>query len=511
MIGTEPVAERAEAGATGPAEGRSARASRALRDRPVASIIIVCFLLAVLSVLILPWVPSSDPYAWISWGQEFAAHFIGPRIGLSYGGGPSFKPFPIAITSLFGFFGSAAPGLWLVVVRTASLLALAGIFRVGRRFGGTPAGILAAVALCLTQDAVFYMARGTSEPIVAACTVWAIECHLMGSRRAVYGLLFVGALNRPEFSPILLLYAIYLWVTEPDTRTRAYAVALLVLVPILWTIPTGIVNGDLLQAAHAAQGGKGSPGSAFAELKSSAGQLTDPVLVLAVIGFALACIRKNRTLIGLGVIAILWSVMAALITQFFYGLPRYLLPAEVIGCVMAAVAVVWSAEAIAEWIRGDRQHPERARWVAVGAGLAILALTLPWTIDRGKKMVVAVQDATASGTYQHDLFAAVDRLGGRRKLFVCPLSYVAINHTAASMLAWKLKVRLVRVHPVMVSQGYVFVGPHVSDLGHPPPILSHGIDRIRLVTTSGAWKVYAVSRARTSQHGQAGSLCPGHV
>jgi hypothetical protein len=477
----------------------------------VTSIIIVCFLLAVLSVLILPWVPSSDPYAWISWGQEFASHFIGPRIGLSYGGGPSFKPFPIVLTSAFGFFGSAAPGLWLVVVRTASLLALAGIFRVARRFGGTPAGILAALALCLTQDAVFYMARGTSEPIVAACTVWAIECHLMGRRRIAYGVLFVGALNRPEFSPILLLYAISLWVAEPDTRTRAYAVALLVLVPILWTVPAGIVNGDLLQAAHAAQGGKGSPGSAFAELKSSAGQFTDPVLLLAAIGFVLACVKRNATLIALGTIAILWSLMVALMTQFFYGLPRYLLPAEVIGCVMAALAVVWIAEAIGERIPGVKEHPRRARWTALAAGVAILALTLPWTIDRGKMMVLQTQEATASGTYQHDLFVAVDRLGGKKRLFVCPISYVAINHTAASMLAWKLQVKLVRVRPLMVSQGYVFVGPHVSDLGHPPPIVSDHVDNVRLVTTSGAWKVYAVSRAHSSKYGPAGSLCPGHV
>jgi hypothetical protein len=178
---------------------------------------------------------------------------------------------------------------------------------------------------------------------------------------------------------------------------------------------------------------------------------------------------------------------------------------------MAAVAVVWIAQWIADRVPGVSSHPGRRTAVAVAAGLAIIALTLPWSINRGEKMVSQVQDATASGTYQHDLFAAVDRLGGKQKLFVCPPSYVAINHTAASMLAWKLKVKLVRVHPLMVSQGYVFVGPHVSDLGHPPPILSEHVDRVRLVTTSGAWKVYAVSRAVTSQYGLAGSLCPGHV
>ena len=508
MIGSEPVVEGG-ADATGPIDGPHARTFKILRDRPLTAILIVCLILGIISVLVLPWVPSSDPYAWISWGQEFASHIVGTKIALSYHGGPSFKPFPVIFTSIFGLFGNAGPGLWLAVSRTASLLALVGIFRLGKRFGGTPAGILAAVALCFTQDAVFYMARGTSEPVVAAVTVWAIDRHLDGSKRVAYFLLFLGALNRPEFTPIMFLYGVWLWITEPDTRTRAYAVVLLVLVPVLWTFPPGIVNSDFLQAKNAAAGGKGSPGTAFAELKSSAGQLTDGILLLSAVGFGLALLRRNRTLVWLGTAAILWAVMVALITQFFYGLPRYLLPAAVIACVFAALSVVWLAEMAAALLRSA---PGRMRTaVAVAVGAAVIAVTLPWSIDRGKMMATQVKQATASGTFQHDLFVAVDRLGGKSKIFVCPLSYVAINHTAASMLAWKLKVDLFKVRPLMVSQGYVFVGPHVSDLGHPPPILSTRVDDVRLVESSGAWRVYAVSRKVSSKYGHAGSLCPGHV
>jgi hypothetical protein len=511
MIASEPGVERGAADATGPVEGPPKRAIAVLRAHPLTSIFAACLLLAIVSVLVLPWVPSSDPYAWITWGQELAHHFVGKQIGVSFNGGPSWKPFPVIFTSVFGFFGNAQPGLWLVVSRTASLLALVGIFRLGRRFGGAPAGILAAVALCITQDAVFYMARGTSEPVVAAATLWAIDRHLDGARCPAYFLLFLGALNRPEFSPILLLYAIFLWFEQPDSATRTFAVALLVLVPILWTFPPGIVNGNFLQAGSAAAGGQGSPGSAFGELKSSAGLLTDPVLLLSGIGFALACRRRDWTLIWLGVVAILWALMAAFITQFFYGLPRYLLPAETIGCVMAALAVVWSARAVAERVPNVRPHTRHATAVTLAAGALVLAATLPWTIDRGKMMVTQTQQATASGTYQHDLFVAVDRLGGKPKLLSCKLSYVAVNHTAASMLAWKLKIGLVKSRPVMTSQGYAFVGPHVSDLGHPPPIRSDKLDNVRLATTSGAWRVYAVSRRISSQYGPAGSLCPGRL
>jgi hypothetical protein len=482
-----------------------------LRERPLTSIFIACLVLAIISVLVLPWVPSSDPYAWISWGQEIAHHFVSRPIGVSFEGGPSFKPFPVVFTSIFGFFGGAAPGMWLVVSRTGSLLALVGLYRLGRRFGGPWAGVLAAIALAMTQDAVFYMARGTSEPIVAAVTVWAIELHLLGRRRFTYFVLFLGALNRPEFSPIILLYGIYLWIVEPDTRTRVYAVVLLVLVPVFWTFPPGIVSGDFLQAKNAAEGGQGSPGSAYGELKSSIGLLTTPVIALSIIGFVIACVKRQKTLICLGAAAIAWSLMVAVMTQVFYGLPRYLLPAETIGCVMAGLAVVWIAQYASGLIPKVRANTREATALALVAGAVILALTLPWTITRGKLMVTQTQEATQSSYFQNHLFTAVDRMGGHKALLPCQISYVAINHTVASMMAWKLGVKLTRVHPELASQGYVFVGPHASDLGSPPPILSQGTDNVQRVLTDGPWQVYAVSRAKSSRYGPAGSLCPGVV
>jgi hypothetical protein len=475
----------------------------------LTSICIACLVLAIVSVLVLPWVPSSDPYAWISWGQEVASHIVGTKIQLSFGGGPSWKPFPVVFTSVFGFFGGAGPSMWLVISRTGSLLALVGIFRLGRRFGGTAAGILAVIALCMTQDAVFYFARGTSEPLVAACTVWAIERHLAGSRRIAYLVLFLGALNRPEFAPIVFLYAVYLWFSDPDAR--ALAVALLVLIPVFWLVPPGIVSGNPLQAGSAAAGGKGSPGSAWGELKSAVSLMTAPILILAAIGFGIAYVRRNWTLIWLGVIAVLWALMVSLITQAFYGLPRYLLPAAAIGCVMAALAVVWIAEEAIKRVPNLRAGSREATAAALAAGAVVLALTLPSTINRGKLMVTQVKQANQAGSFQKHLFAAVDRLGGKKTLFVCGLSYVAVNHSMASALAWKLKVDLVKIRPLMVSQGYVFAAPRTTDTGSVPPILSAHVDRVRLVMSLGEWKVYAVSRRQSSQFGAAGSLCPGRV
>src|SRR5437763_14055732 len=127
-------------------------------DASLPYLIAGAFLLALISVLVISWVPSSDPWAWIDWGQEISSS----HISLSLAGGPSWKPFPVVFTTVFGLFGHAAPDMWLVVARTAGLLALLAAFRLGRRFGGVLAGIVTVIALCFVHDALFYFARGAS-------------------------------------------------------------------------------------------------------------------------------------------------------------------------------------------------------------------------------------------------------------------------------------------------------------------------------------------------------------
>jgi hypothetical protein len=452
-----------------------------LLDAPVASLVAVCFVLALISVLLLSWLPSSDPFAWLVWGQEIA----GAKTSLSLGGGPSWKPFPVIFTSVFGLFGGAAPHLWLLVTRTAGLLAFVAAFRLGRRFGGPVAGIIAAIALLLMQDWLFYLARGASEPVVAALTLWAIDRHLSGSPRVAYFLAFLATLNRPEFSPFLFLYAVYLWLRVP--RSRVLAVALLVLVPIAWLVPPWIVSGNAFQAGNAALGGKGSPGTAFNELKSSVGLMTWPTLVLSVVGFAFAYVRREWTLIWLGVAAIVWALMVALMTQVAYGLPRYLLPGAMIACLLAGVAVVRLAE-----LARDRT-PGHHAWVAVLTGAVVIAATLPWSIPRINLLVDQGKNADQGALYLNRLFNVADRVGGATRVLPCRSSQVAVNHTLASALAWKLNVQLHRIRPLMRETGFVFSAPHTPSSGSTPPIVHASQRTVRTIAALSPWTVYEVT------------------
>jgi hypothetical protein len=487
MIGSQSAVQTPAAPQASPPVESRRRQLGDILDRNVAAISVGALIIGVISVLVIDWVPSSDPWAWIDWGQQLSSSKV--AIGLS--GGPSWKPFPVVFTTIFGLFGHAAPDMWLAVTRTASVLALVAAFRLGRRFAGPLAGVVAVLALCLTQDWLFYVARGASEPVVAALTLWAIDRHLNGSERVAYCLAFLASLNRPEFSAFLFLYGVYLWFRVP--RSRALVVALLAIIPLAWLGPPAVITGNAFQAGSAALGGKGSPGTAFNELKSSVGLMGVPTLVFAAVGLVFAYLRRETILLWLSAGAVLWALMVAIMTQVAYGLPRYLLPGGMVAIILAAVGLVRLSEAAGGWVSARIKRPSIAAAFTALTAVALLAATLPWTIDRGKVLVRQGHDADKAALDVHRLFTAADRAGGSARVLPCHSSYVAVNHSMASALAWKLEARLARVKPVMRSTGFVFSAPRERNTGSVPPIEHASAKTVRTIASVPPWNVFEVT------------------
>ncbi|HEY1359533.1 MAG TPA: hypothetical protein VGF21_14620, partial [Thermoleophilaceae bacterium] len=184
-------------------------------------VVAVCAGLAALSLL-LPSQPSYDPWAWLVWGREI------PFFELNTMAGPSWKPLPVAITVLISPLSKLdeglPPALWLVVARTAALLALALAFRVAFRLAGpdrrtaTAAGLVAAGALVLAPNWLRYMAHGNEVPMAVALMLAAVDRHMDGARNHAVVLGFLACLLRPEIFPFLALYGLVLWQTEPALR-----------------------------------------------------------------------------------------------------------------------------------------------------------------------------------------------------------------------------------------------------------------------------------------------------
>src|SRR5512132_2271587 len=114
-----------------------------------------CLALAVAS-LALPAVPTYDPWAWVVFGRELVV----PGLGFSTIASAGWKPLAVLFTAPLALLGDAAPSLWLVVVRSAGLAAMALAFRLAARAGGPMAGAIAALALVACSDWLRYLSAG---------------------------------------------------------------------------------------------------------------------------------------------------------------------------------------------------------------------------------------------------------------------------------------------------------------------------------------------------------------
>src|SRR4051794_15062063 len=149
-----------------------------------------------LGSLLIPSVPTTDPWGWIVWGRQIA------HLGLNtVAGPPSWKPLPVLITTPLSVLGAAAPGAWLVVARAGGLVALWLAFRVAARLGGRGAGIIAALVLALSRGWVRDLAHGYSEPLAVALLLGAINAHLSARRSLALVLAALATLARPEAWP----------------------------------------------------------------------------------------------------------------------------------------------------------------------------------------------------------------------------------------------------------------------------------------------------------------------
>ena len=227
-----------------------------------------------------------DAWAWLVWGREVL------HLDLNTAGGPSWKPLPVIATTVFAIFGGAAPTLWAILARASALFAVALAYRLGARLAGPVAGALAALALVLVPGWVDAFIRDTSEPLLVALLLWAVERHLADRRDQAFVLTALAALLRPEVWPFLLLYAAILWRAEPGWRRVIAVIGLAV--PVLW------FGGDLLGSGDALTGG-GRARTEAVQVDNAAEAVVEtvalPVWLGALAAVALA-VRANRSAAG---------------------------------------------------------------------------------------------------------------------------------------------------------------------------------------------------------------------
>lgn len=488
------------AGSTAPDRSSPLTSVRRAARSPAVVSVLICLVAAAVSVAVLPTVPSYDPWSWVVWGREVSD----PHLSFVVSNGPSWKPLPFLFTTVWGFFGGAAPTLWVATARWGGLLGLVGSWRlaarlVGSRGAGAFAGAIAVAGVLLTQDWFYYFFHGTSEVVLIGATVWAVDRFLDGRHLQAFVLAVCGGLIRPEWWPFIGLYAIWLWFWVPEFKTttmRLVILAGLASLPVLWFGPPWAGSGQpFLAATHAAEynGHLGSDPFRAVVARGKDLQVL-PALIAGIVAVLLGWWReRDRVLLGIGLAVLAWWVVVVAMTLDGYpGLERFFLPAAALTCVLAGVGIVRVAQLAGIAAGRLGASGALAPAAAVIAGVVLVAISIP----SSSTAITAAREAfpanQADANSQQQLSEAVAAVGGHRAVFPCKSSFAAVNHGMQTALAWKLHVTLERIGTTMHAPGVDFIGPHNGANGEAAavdPRLTHQV----ALGHAGGWRVVQLS------------------
>ncbi|MDQ3570755.1 MAG: hypothetical protein M3396_09095 [Actinomycetota bacterium] len=435
-----------------------------------------CVVLAALSLLVSA-IPHFDPLAWTIWGREITH----PEVGLSTIDGPSWKPLPVLFTTPLSLLGDAAPAGWLVIARTGGLMAIVLAYGLGRRFGSPLAGVLAAVTVVLVPGWFQELAFGGELGPLVALILGAIDRHLAQRPGQALALGFAAALLRTEAWPFLAVYGAWVWHTRAVDRRAVGGLALSL--PVLWFVPDWVTSGDPFRGAEVARASTEARTAAFIAhpvlevMKRAYGLVPLVLLLLAVAAVALAARRRQWTLVVLGAGVLAWVALVAVMTVAggYTGLPRFMVPAAALTCVLGAVG----AAAITA--------PTVRRGLPLFVVVAALAVALLASgVEPAKGLLGQARTARAWQRSAAGLELAVQRAGGGEWVACRPL---VIRHPGLTQLAWILGLPIASIRTQVTGDALVF-----SPVGNPPP-MSVDLPR-RLVARAEGWEVYEVGTPR---------------
>jgi hypothetical protein len=236
-----------------------------------------------------------------------------------------------------------------------------------------------------------------------------------------------------------------------------------------------------------------------------------PALVLAVAAVALSLLRaprplrwatlseRDRLVVALAGLVLAWWVIVVGMTLVGYpGLERFYLPAAAVTCCLAGAGVVGLAQLAAGWV-GRGAAGLSAPVIAGVVAAVLIVASIPFTTTRISTARAQESIASRAVTRLDQLSAAVAAVGGHARVFPCHSSFVAVNHSVQTALAWKLHVTLGRVGTAMRHQGLMFLGPHDSIDGGAPAI-NPRLTQQQLIAQAGVWRVYRMTAPGASTH-----------
>jgi hypothetical protein len=431
--------------------------------------------IVVFSTLLVAWArtrPGFDPYGWLVWGHQTL------HASLDTNAAPSWKPLPYLLTVPFALAGHYQVYLWMIASVSVSLSGMVFAARIAYRLTSGPdvprhapiiAAVFAGAALFGIQDYWHYVLSAQSDPMIVSLCLGAIDCHLSRHPRWAFVLAALASLGRPEVFPFLGLYSLWAWRTLPAMRWLI--VSGIAAVALLWFgIPALTARTPFVAAANALDSGRRlHHDQIFGTIRRYLGMHTAPLELAALLGVAIAVVRRDRVTLALAAGVVGWVVVEiAFVLHGWPGIVRYMFEAGGVTVVLAAVAV---GKLLAD--------PPRPGWVPAWVGtmlVAALVISLvPVAITRARVEHKDLIAQRARTTELNRLTGVIRHLGGAARLRPCGEPLTRLEYQSA--LAWSL-------------------GDNVAHVGFKySQAIARGNPIVLFTPEPGGWKVRAVHQA----------------
>jgi hypothetical protein len=397
----------------------------------IAAVAVV--LASVLFVVLTGMRPEYDAYGWLVWGQQ-ALH-----LNLNLNAAPSWKPLTFLFTFVYAPAGRAALWIWMVTAVAGafagSLFAGRIAYRLagpdhGRRYAPAMAAAFAALGVLGLEGYWHLVFIATSDPMVIALCLGAIDCHLSGRPRAAWVLVVLAALGRPEAWPLVGLYGLWAWRAIPSMR-RQLVVGVAVIAAMWFGIPALAADNWFIAGQVALDSTKAIPGNRLSLMITGfVGLYELPMQLAALFGLALAVARRDRTWLLLAGAALVWLATEAVFA--LHGLnpsPRYMF-------APAAVLIVLAGAAIGRMLAITSGHTLLR--VATVGGIVALVVTLAQPArTRGRLAHNEIVFFTQRWVPQLDrLRAVIDKDGGPKRILACGKPVTPVEFQ--SIVAWEV-------------------------------------------------------------------------
>ncbi len=408
---------------------------------PLAWVLLLgmAFIAAAIALHLLSHELTDDSYAFLDWGRDLRAGHVPPLLESR-----TFHPVPILTGALLSLLGSAAPSATVLCAVAGLVLLGVAAWQVSRLLGLRQPAPAFAAFLIVTSPMLVAISFGAYINLpFAVLLMWALVWELRGRRRAVWTLLVIAGLVRPEGWAFLLSYGALDWwrAGRPVLSRRLPAIVALAVGPMaLWLFLEWRFFGTPLYSftnTRAPAGTVQASSSLHGLWTTLEFCLALPGLVASAIG-AVAIARMSPRREALTVLAM--TGVAALTVAFLasskFNVPdRHFSAFVSLLCVLAAAG----ATAPAQWL-ARRRPTARAAAFALGLAGAALVVALGAATEH-QKLTFDFDVFRLQRTSGDELDATIARI--RPRLDVHGAAWHSVAATAAvvdSELVWDLRV-----------------------------------------------------------------------